>query len=136
MAKERQNFVYGNAEEGVKGCIANGIDEKTANQIYDDMTDFAKYAFNKSHAAAYAVVCLSDGVLKYLLSEGIYGGAYDLRDGQHDEGLRVYPCLPEHGNFDPAAGYQRRIQRASPYPETASATDFPRSRVWDALLWT
>ncbi len=39
-------------EEGVKGCIANGIDEKTANQIYDDMTDFAKYAFNKSHAAA------------------------------------------------------------------------------------
>ena len=55
MEKERQNFVYGNPEEGVKGCIANGIDEKTANQIYDEMIDFAKYAFNKSHAAAYAM---------------------------------------------------------------------------------
>ena len=65
MAKERQNFVYGNEEEGVKGCIANGIDEKTANQIYDDMTDFAKYAFNKSHAAAYAVVAYQTAFLKY-----------------------------------------------------------------------
>ena len=50
------HILYGNPEEGVKGCIANGIDEKTANQIYDDMIDFAKYAFNKSHAAAYAAV--------------------------------------------------------------------------------
>ena len=65
MAKERQNFVYGNAEEGVKGCIANGIDEMTANQIYDDMTDFAKYAFNKSHAAAYAVVAYQTAFLKF-----------------------------------------------------------------------
>ena len=56
MQKERQNFVYGNPDEGVPGCIANGIDEKTANKIYDEMIDFAKYAFNKSHAAAYAVV--------------------------------------------------------------------------------
>ncbi len=56
MEKERQNFVYGNEEEGVPGCIANGIYEKTANKIYDEMIDFAKYAFNKSHAAAYAVV--------------------------------------------------------------------------------
>ena len=65
MAKERQNFVYGNEEEGVKGCMANGIDEKVANQIYDDMTDFAKYAFNKSHAAAYAVVAYQTAWLKY-----------------------------------------------------------------------
>ena len=56
MIKERQNFVYGNEEEGIPGCINNGIDEKTANQIWDEMLDFAKYAFNKSHAAAYAVV--------------------------------------------------------------------------------
>ena len=46
MEAERKNFVYGNGEEGVKGCIANGIDEKTANKIYDEMIDFAKYAFN------------------------------------------------------------------------------------------
>ena len=65
MAKERQNFVYGNEEEGVPGCIANGIDEKTANKIYDEMTDFAKYAFNKSHAAAYAVVSYQTAYLKY-----------------------------------------------------------------------
>ena len=64
MEKERQNFVYGNAEEGVKGCIANGISEKVANKIYDDMTDFAKYAFNKSHAAAYAVVAYQTAYLK------------------------------------------------------------------------
>ena len=65
MQKERQSFVYGNAEEKVPGCIANGIDEKTANKIYDEMIDFAKYAFNKSHAAAYAVVAYQTAWLKY-----------------------------------------------------------------------
>ena len=65
MEKERQNFVYGNPEEGVPGCIANGISEKVANKIYDDMIDFAKYAFNKSHAAAYAVVSYQTAYLKY-----------------------------------------------------------------------
>ena len=65
MEKERQNFVYGNEAEGVKGCIANGMDEKTANHIYDEMIDFAKYAFNKSHAAAYAVVSYQTAYLKY-----------------------------------------------------------------------
>lgn len=65
MAKERQNFVYGNPEEQVPGCIANGISEQTANKIYDDMTDFAKYAFNKSHAAAYALVAYQTAYLKY-----------------------------------------------------------------------
>ncbi len=65
MEKERQNFVYGNPEEGVKGCVANGIDEQTANHIYDEMTDFAKYAFNKSHAACYAVVSYQTAYLKY-----------------------------------------------------------------------
>ena len=65
MEKERQNFVYGNEEEGVQGCIHRGISEKTANKIYDDMIDFAKYAFNKSHAAAYAVVSYQTAFLKY-----------------------------------------------------------------------
>ncbi len=65
MERERQNFVYGNAEEDVPGCISNGIDEKTANHIYDEMIDFAKYAFNKSHAAAYAVVSYQTAYLKY-----------------------------------------------------------------------
>ena len=65
MEKERQNFVYGNAQEGVPGCIRNGISEEVANKIYDDMIDFAKYAFNKSHAAAYAVVSYQTAWLKY-----------------------------------------------------------------------
>ncbi len=65
MAKERQNFVYGNPEEGVPGCISKGISEEVANKIYDEMTDFAKYAFNKSHAAAYAVVSYQTAWLKY-----------------------------------------------------------------------
>ncbi len=65
MQRERQNFVYGNPEEGVPGCIANGISEIVANRIYDEMIDFAKYAFNKSHAAAYAVVAYQTAYLKY-----------------------------------------------------------------------
>lgn len=65
MQKERQNFVYGNEAEGVLGCVNNGIDEATANKIYDEMIDFAKYAFNKSHAAAYAVISYQTAYLKY-----------------------------------------------------------------------
>ena len=65
MEKEQHNFVYGNEEEGVKGCIANGISEEIAVKIYNDMMDFAKYAFNKSHAAAYAVVSYQTAYLKY-----------------------------------------------------------------------
>ncbi len=65
MERERKNFVYGNPEEGVPGCISNGISEAVANRIFDEMTDFAKYAFNKSHAAAYAVVAYQTAYLKY-----------------------------------------------------------------------
>ena len=64
MAKEREYFVYGNAELNVPGCIKNGIDEKTANKIFDEMVDFAKYAFNKSHAAAYTIVSYQTAYLK------------------------------------------------------------------------
>ena len=65
MRKERQIFVYGDEETNVPGCVKNGIDEKVANKIYDEMIDFAKYAFNKSHAAAYAVVAYQTAYLKY-----------------------------------------------------------------------
>ena len=64
MEKERHNFVYGNEEENVPGCMKNGISEEVANRIFDEMTDFAKYAFNKSHAAAYAVVSYQTAYLK------------------------------------------------------------------------
>ncbi len=64
MEKERANFIYGNEAEGVPGCISKGIDEKVAGNIYDEMLDFAKYAFNKSHAACYAVVAYQTAWLK------------------------------------------------------------------------
>ena len=65
MEQERKNFTYGNPEEGVPGCVANGIDAKVADHIYGTMMDFAKYAFNKSHAACYAVVAYQTAYLKY-----------------------------------------------------------------------
>jgi len=64
MARERKNFIYGNEEENVEGCIKRGVPEAAATKIFDEMTDFAKYAFNKSHAAAYAVVAYQTGWLK------------------------------------------------------------------------
>ena len=65
MEQERRNFTYGNPEEGVPGCVANGISAEVADHIYDTMMDFAKYAFNKSHAACYAVVAYQTAYLKY-----------------------------------------------------------------------
>ncbi len=65
MEKERANFVYGNEEENVPGCVSKGIDSEVASTIYDQMMDFAKYAFNKSHAACYAVVAYQTAYLKY-----------------------------------------------------------------------
>ncbi len=65
MAKERKNFVYGNEEEQVPGCAAKGIDEKTANKIFDSMMSFAEYAFNKAHSTSYAVVTYQTAWLKY-----------------------------------------------------------------------
>ena len=64
MEQERKNFVYGNEEENIIGCIKNGVDEESANKIFDDMIDFANYAFNKSHAAAYAVISYQTAYLK------------------------------------------------------------------------
>ncbi len=65
MEKERVNFIYGNQEEGVPGCVSKGIDEQVAKGIFDDMIDFAEYAFNKSHGAGYAVVAYQTAYLKY-----------------------------------------------------------------------
>lgn len=68
MAKEREYFIHGQTDEDgnviIKGCVRNGIDEASANKIFDEMAEFAKYAFNKSHAAAYAVVSYRTAYLK------------------------------------------------------------------------
>ena len=65
MERNRNIFIYGDESENIEGCIKRGISEETASKIYADMTDFAKYAFNKSHAAAYAVVSYQTAYLKY-----------------------------------------------------------------------
>ena len=68
MAKERENFIHGQVDENgneiIRGCVKNGIDESSANRIFDEMAEFAKYAFNKSHAAAYSVVSYRTAYLK------------------------------------------------------------------------
>ena len=65
MRQERQNFVYGDETKGIPGCVAKGVSEQVANKIYDKMIDFAKYAFNRSHAAAYAFITYQTAYLKY-----------------------------------------------------------------------
>ena len=64
MKIERRNFIYGSEEEGIPGCINMGIDEETAISIFDEINDFANYAFNKSHAAAYAFITYQTAYLK------------------------------------------------------------------------
>lgn len=68
MKKERETFIFGQEDKKgniiIPGCIRNGIDEKSANKIFDEMAEFAKYAFNKSHAAAYAVISYQTAYLK------------------------------------------------------------------------
>lgn len=65
LKKEKDNFIYGNVELGINGCIKNGISEEIANKIFAELTQFASYAFNKSHAAAYAIVAYQTAYLKY-----------------------------------------------------------------------
>ena len=106
MEKERQNFVYGNPEEGVAGCVSNGIDEKTANHIYDEMIDFAKYAFNKSHAAAYAVVSYQTAYLKYYYPQEYMAALLtSVMDNLTKVSEYIFD-LPADGNSHSSAGYQ------------------------------
>lgn len=65
LEKEREAFLHGDASRDIKGCVANGINESAANQLFDEMMDFASYAFNKSHAAAYAYVAYQTAWFKY-----------------------------------------------------------------------
>ncbi len=64
LSRQRQVFLYGDKKQNIPGCIANGIDEKSANRIYDAMMDFGRYAFNRSHAAAYGIVTYQTAYLK------------------------------------------------------------------------
>ena len=97
MAKEREYFIYGQTDdEGnviIPGCIRNGIDEKSANKIFDEMAEFAKYAFNKSHAAAYAVVSYRTAYLKAYYKEELMAATLNSFLGNLDKIPEyIYEC--------------------------------------------
>ena len=89
MAKEREIFIHGQVDEDgniiVPGCVRNGIDEKSANTIFDEMAEFAKYAFNKSHAAAYAVVSYRTAYLKAYYPEELMAATLNSYLGNLDK---------------------------------------------------
>ena len=81
VAKEREAFLHGDPDRNIKGCVANGIDPAAAEAIYDEIYDFANYAFNKAHAVSYAVVAYQTAYFKCHYPTGVYGGAADQRAG-------------------------------------------------------
>ncbi len=91
--EERHSFVYGDPQRGITGCVANGIAEDVANSIYDQMVDFAKYAFNKSHAAAYAVISMQTAWLKcYYPVEFMAALMTSVIDNTHKANEYLYHC--------------------------------------------
>ena len=96
---------YGDPETNVPGCIKNGIDEKTANKIYDEMIDFAKYAFNKSHAAAYAVVAYQTAWLKYYYPVEFMAALMTSVIENPSKVAEYIYALPADGYQDPSSGY-------------------------------
>lgn len=81
LKKERKAFLFGDDERGIEGCIKRGIKEEDANALFDDIIDFAKYCFNKSHAAAYAVVSYQTAYLKYHYPVEFYCAMLNNMDG-------------------------------------------------------
>ena len=109
MNQERAYFVNGLVEDGqivVPGAVRNGIDAKLADQIFDQMIDFASYAFNKSHAAAYGVVRLPDRLPEIPLPGGVHGRDHELDDGRLGQDRRLHPVLQEARHRRAAAGHQ------------------------------
>ena len=100
MEKERANFVYGNEEEGRTRLYLQGHQRgRLQSKIYDEMMDFAKYAFNKSHAACYAVVAYQTAYLKYYYPVEFMAALMTSVIDNPREGVRIYPDLQEHGHY-------------------------------------
>ena len=97
MAKEREYFINGQVDENgnvlVPGCVRNGIDKESANKIFDEMAEFAKYAFNKSHAAAYSVVSYRTAYLKTYYPEEFMAATLNSFLGNLDKvPIYIYEC--------------------------------------------
>ena len=76
MQRERESFIHGDPVRGIAGCLAGGIPEAVAQSIYDEINDFAHYAFNKSHSLAYAIVAYQTAWFKYRHPREQGGGVY------------------------------------------------------------
>ena len=113
------------------GCIANGIDEQVANKIFDDMTDFAKYAFNKSHAAAYTIVSYQTAYLKYYYPVEFMAALMTSVIDYSDEGGRIYYGMPENGISRFFRRILMRAREISPYRAEISVMPCRRLKVWD-----
>lgn len=108
LAHECDAFVKGDNERGIPGCISNGIPEKIARRIFVEMTEFAKYAFNKSHAAAYALVAYQTAWLKYHYPLEFYCAMMNTEDDSltpvfedcHYDGIRLLPPCVNHSYYE------------------------------------
>ena len=107
IEREREAFLHGDPERNIAGCAANGIPEEIAESIYDEITDFANYAFNKAHAVCLRDGGLSDGLVQVPLSQGVYGGPADLRAGLSGQGRGVHRRVPKPGHPPAAPGCER-----------------------------
>lgn len=107
MAAERKNFVYGSEKEHVPGAVNRGVPAAVAEHIFDEMTAFASYAFNKAHAACYAVVAVQTGWLKYYypaefmaaMMNSVVGNAAKVAAYIQYCRKKEIPVLPPHVNF-------------------------------------
>lgn len=95
MDKEREIFIHGDGKD-VPGAVKNGIDEKTANMIFDQMTDFAQYAFNRSHAAAYGVIAYQTAYLKYHYPKELFAATINSYKGDNDKVAKYVTCCKRH----------------------------------------
>ncbi len=103
---ERKTFVYGDREQKIDGCIARGVPEAVAQSIYDEIVDFANYAFNKAHAVCYAVVAYQTAYLKCHYPRQYMAALMTSRSGLYDQNLRLYRRVQGAGNPGSAAGHQ------------------------------
>ena len=122
MEQEREYFVHGMVDEQgnvvIPGCVRNGVDEKVADQIYDEMISFASYAFNKSHAAAYGVVCMETGWLKRhypvqfmaAIMNSVFGNAGKIAGYIQYCRSRNVPILPPDVN---ASGWKFTVEKTA-----------------------
>ena len=130
IQREREAFLHGDPERNIAGCAANGIPEEIAESIYDEITDFANYAFNKAHAVCYAIVAYQTAWFKcHYPREYMAALLTSVLDSQDKVAEYIAECQ-EPGHPPAAPGCERIRARTSPCPGRASASAWRPSRAW------